>query len=1802
MNSTIIGSNGLAPAGFSTEIQNINKNLKIENLEKFKNIPIKLLKSSISNLWSQMKNGVQYVKENTDINVVAGIIVTATIQILASYTLNGAQRYYLPRIINKMLVYYILNTLLFMHIVVYAFDEDYDYSMSTTGYAIIEELIRSLYPNGFLYFTTISEFLICVAEGTAQQYFLSLHYVLDLLPIYIRVPAHVAWNMAAAPFTRCCEYVQRTTKCEPHEVMIHLTAMTMEALAQNIKTDMTQEGVETEIIQPQSQVEIIDVTDEVNSGVAPGSLYESINDLIKYPKSESTKPSILLNRFDYLDRVRANRLINRGQLWHDSQVRVVKKMWKDEKRKREFTKAVKQVSYNNDKVRTQNRNKQRDLKLLRINDLLSPQAGPLGTTFSLANSYQLLAPFIGGKSSSVRDLATANLMEGLIVDSACIILEIKANGKTLDGNLMDLEQNVYLISKLARCKTWFEFIEFIYGTLLLRDKIGITSSISYIMKLPLLAGLIPQAEFDFSTIKEIGQLVSSPLGRSLINMVYGCLAMYGLGDLSNVARVEKLILVGAAGMKCDPTDDPLGAIILGVRNIYGVISDSKKLAAFISGDFSYLSKDAISIILMEAYELLGQYDTVVGDHDARPNFIPSLVDVSSYESKIEDVRRKLIKQIDSKSTINSMVNSVIQKLDDIVAKLSQMRDSLPRETPFGLAITGQPCVGKSTILTEVLSVLAQGAGLPDHVKHHYYATSGKFNAEGMTQEMHSFIEDDSQVKNPNIMTSSDVNVDQRLNRVNVTAFKPPMADVSEKGQSFSHAIDIVLTNDPYLNCTGLLSNDGAVAVLRRYIHVTVSVNPKYSRKGGVGIDPNLVPEGVVDDLQEFTVQRVIPIKDPNPLSRGLACNWETIATYKSKKEFFSFLYTSIKTHRQQQKKLLESIYKKEPMCFKCGLKYEVGHTCLVPQSDVVVPVVTSSVMIAAILFMVYFISYISSVVSDVKLLITNYKDIKDNYTTLRTNGRNMVVSVKEALLMKKTTIKLISIGAAIAVLGIAYNRWKTINTKPQGMVVSKDYPKRNNTTQISPFTPIIKSSTFEDVIPAIKNSMRKLIILHPDGVKVIVSAFPMSPDSLCTVQHPFPKDFKCDIVIVNSDNLDVNTNITVPITQDMIGILAPDLVEIRLPAAFRSIQKWIPALPTPPIGMELTFIHPVINAEGKYSVNEIPCKCLGLLENTGYIENGHTIKHVKLFKTNVEGVGYCGGVYVAKVGRNAMIVGMHVAGVNGAVEGCAIFLSSPLAQFWPGLFKLKSLPVQVQSCKILPLHPKSHIYQLPPCTLAVHGSIGYANKFHTSLRHTLLHDMLNKHGIPTLFDFPNFKYNTYDTDIPLDAVYSNILPTVTTKPIGFDLPMRAAEAYINYLESQDIKVSYNRGPLTLEESINGVLGEKGMDGLKMNTSVGFGHTGIKRDYIKSERPNAELTPIILEEVNNILNSLKDPTDPYLIAPILNGSLKDEPKKPGKLPRLFMAGPMAYTIVFRMFFLPLVNLIELNPYIFRIMIGCSPWGTDWDKIRTALFSNSFKFAGDYEKFDKKQLQTLIILIAYILCWLAMKYLNYSQSDCVILFTFIKQLANSVTVINGDLVTLFCGNPSGNPATSIVNSIYNILVYIAICLHLNIDWIDHFIAVYGDDLLASHNLEWFTQTLFSELSKELFQLKYTDPSVKDGPLPPFTADDKITFLGRSFGERYKMWDDGWMRLCPLKLESIAKMLHFEGNHLDPANSLIARHSEAVFEYAQHENYLELVTKLNGAVEEYGYEVQLLQREDILDKVFDGTFYELLSKVFL
>lgn len=346
-------------------------------------------------------------------------------------------------------------------------------------------------------------------------------------------------------------------------------------------------------------------------------------------------------------------------------------------------------------------------------------------------------------------------------------------------------------------------------------------------------------------------------------------------------------------------------------------------------------------------------------------------------------------------------------------------------------------------------------------------------------------------------------------------------------------------------------------------------------------------------------------------------------------------------------------------------------------------------------------------------------------------------------------------------------------------------------------------------------------------------------------------------------------------------------------------------------------------------------------------------------------------------------------------------------------------------------------------------------------------------------------------------------------------------------------------PITVEQSINGMDGSndlhKYMGKLVMNTSAGYPYNKPKKELLLN--PNAEKKTFIkpiMDQIERIRNAFIRGVMPSAYDVMFSAFIKDEPisevKRDASKVRVVIAGPVAFLILFRQYYLPIIAFMAANRIAFEACPSTVVQSAEWSLQREFIVQNGLNpkfFDGDYKGWDAS------LQKAFVVCFFKMAYCiafmsgNYTREDLQVMAGISIAVTDSTVNFFGDVIS-FCGfMPSGQPATAQTNCVGgSVMIRIAwilagfrIC-----DFRKHVrLLTYGDDNWGSIDSD---NTTFSkvDIAERLapYGINYTNAD-KSLTITPYSELDSIEFLKRSW-----KWEPRVnAHLAPLSISTLGNM---------------------------------------------------------------------------
>lgn len=544
--------------------------------------------------------------------------------------------------------------------------------------------------------------------------------------------------------------------------------------------------------------------------------------------------------------------------------------------------------------------------------------------------------------------------------------------------------------------------------------------------------------------------------------------------------------------------------------------------------------------------------------------------------------------------------------------------------------------------------------------------------------------------------------------------------------------------------------------------------------------------------------------------------------------------------------------------------------------------------------------------------------------------------------------------------------------------------------------------------------------------------------------------------------------------------------------------------------------------------------------------------------------------------KGSLILGFHLGG-RGNLGGCGILtqdqvnfairelalkdgvvLSASSGNLNPHMGDFPTETYGYPICEGAEIHPKSAVNFLDEgACIDVYGKTSGKATPYSRVAPTVISEAVHQvFGVPQKWGPPKMKgkgrYPYQETlvhsacpSMPIGSVLSQSVRSM--KELTTDLKER-------------IPALFDVGPLSRVATVCGLDGVKFIDAMNFSTSPGFPLSGTKQalledldpdDYPDITKPRT-FKAEVWEEFDKAVETLRNGKRYYAI---WKSCLKDEATKLTKdKVRVFQSAPLALQLLIRMYFLPIVRIIQMNPILYECAVGVNAEGLEWEELWEAAMSKGKErvLAGDYSKYDARMPAQVTIAAFDILIDIASRCSKYMPEDIHLMTMLVNEITYPVMAYNGDLIQLFGTNPSGQNLTVIINSIVNSLLLRScfFTFYPGRDFKENCsFLTYGDDVIGTvdESCSKFTHITYADWLAE-HDMKFTMPDKESTPVHYMTEAD-VDFLKRKcvFNE------DLGRKVGILSEESIFKRLHA---HLLSRELTLPEHAAQNIESSLHD----------------------------------------------
>lgn len=412
--------------------------------------------------------------------------------------------------------------------------------------------------------------------------------------------------------------------------------------------------------------------------------------------------------------------------------------------------------------------------------------------------------------------------------------------------------------------------------------------------------------------------------------------------------------------------------------------------------------------------------------------------------------------------------------------------------------------------------------------------------------------------------------------------------------------------------------------------------------------------------------------------------------------------------------------------------------------------------------------------------------------------------------------------------------------------------------------------------------------------------------------------------------------------------------------------------------------------------------------------------------------------------------------------------------------------------------------------------------------------------------------------------------------------------------------------LTDHEALNGIIDNEYIRPVNLDTSPGYPWV-LRKSSEKGKRafvyvdtdhqiyPKPDLKQALDKRERDLNNNTVTST-------IWQDNLKDERRPLEKVElgktRVFMSAPVDFIVTFRKYFLSYCAFCMENRRNLECAVGVNPHSMEeWTDLYNYLISvdedHTF-IAGDFSCYDGSITAQLIYAVCRIVnAWYGDEFYRHRE----LLFS---SVCFPYHIVGRTVYRVYRGNPSGNPLTTILNSMINTILiryaWIKIAEPHNLGLSDYYRFVraknYGDDniLCVSNQCPWFTIESIGAILSTV-GMKYTPADKLGGDIT------KITFLKRGF--RWDQFALGYN--APIEQNTIYEILNWiRIGGLSNLDALEANIDDALREAVHHgrEFYVSLWLEIRGALSRIGHFMALPQYNEMRIRIRDDPHVGLYS----
>lgn len=580
------------------------------------------------------------------------------------------------------------------------------------------------------------------------------------------------------------------------------------------------------------------------------------------------------------------------------------------------------------------------------------------------------------------------------------------------------------------------------------------------------------------------------------------------------------------------------------------------------------------------------------------------------------------------------------------------------------------------------------------------------------------------------------------------------------------------------------------------------------------------------------------------------------------------------------------------------------------------------------------------------------------------------------------------------------------------------------------------------------------------------------------------------------------------------------------------------------------------------------------------VNNSIQAFHVTGFVTSIRtSPGDCGGYYLLDGADTRRVFGIHCAG-NGS-EGMVSVLYQEMFD------EVTAPPTKSMNSESGSL-PTGNVRVLGTCVAPFMPT-------KTKFRKSEVHGSISEsHVAPALLARPDLPGGPFEKAIAkqFDEVH----------PVCEETLAAATDEYFSVL-SRPAPPTQLR-VFTFDEATRGIEGDPFVRPINRSRSSGYPYcmqTKLKGktqwfgndEWIRNEHTEALIKIIDGQIADMQTGSIQE----YIFMDVLKDETRPIEKVRAGKTRVISAAPMDFIIVFRMYYLDFLCYMMEHRIHNESAVGIKAQSPEW----TTLYRHLTKYgprvvAGDFSNYDGS-LNPRILWSVYDIIEQFYKLYTRSdnyENDRMVRYCLWHNIVNSYHLAGEILYQVNHSQPSGNPGTAIINSMYNSIA----CRYTFYRIYDYSIPfsqvvsmiAYGDDNVLNIHPSFVE---FNQLSMAVkfaeFGMTYTDES-KQGDLRDRTIGE-VAFLKRTFN--YSAKDD--FCFSPLALDSILECFNWVSRADNEIDTMQQNATTAYVELSMHPQSVfdEWAPKIQSALARtYNIQVNYLRADRYRDSIMSGV----------